>query len=204
MSSPIHGATCIAREGSAVDIELSPTTACGAHFPLSRFFGLALLYEAATTIVDYNGRVLWRSTQPGGPIADEVTFDELMDLTSTDTPDEQLIRPPSPEQRRALRERKQSLIDRFVAQVSYVRVKDWRPMLCEPRQGSYREGVTRDAQRWIEATQALQNVFDRAPEDNPPTATLRIESTDFKWVCHLEPAMSWDVYAFDDDASLLL
>jgi hypothetical protein len=204
MSSAIHGATCVARDRFAVDIELAPTTACGPHFPLSRFFGLFLLHEAATTIVSYEGRVLWRGRKPEGLIADELSFDELMDLTGVDTPDEQLVQPRPPALRRAMRERKQSLVDRFVARVSYVAVKGWRPMLCAADAGHYRDGVARGGERFRAADAALDDAFDRAPEDDPPTATLRIEATDIKWMCHLEPGMSWAVYAFDDDAALLL
>ena len=202
--SAIHVGTCVARAGSAVDIELLPTTACGAHFPFSRFYGLALLYEAATTIVHYQGRTLWRGVEPAGSIAGELTFDELMELTSTNTPDEQLVRPPSPELRRALQERKRSVVDRFITAVSYVRVEGWRPIVCEPRLGRYTEGADGSHERFRQAEQALQDAFDHAPEDDPPTATLRVEATDLKWMSHIEPGMSWGVHCFDYDAALLL
>jgi len=214
MSSPIHGARCVGRDGARVDIELVPTTACGAHFPFSRFFGLSLLYESATSPIRCDrGTPVWRSQDaPGGPIAGEVAFDELIELTDVETPDEMLIRPPTLEMRRAQRERKHSLVERFVAGVSYCEVRHWRPLICRARSGRYFEAADRAAAGLREAQEALQDAFDRAPADEDgcplegagPSANLRIEATDFKWVSHLETGMSWDVYVFDNDAGLLV
>jgi hypothetical protein len=209
VSSPIHSAGCVARDGATVDIELVSTTACGAHFPFSRFFALSLLYESATTIVDQRGSPLWWSEEaPGGPIGRELNFDELMELTDVETPDEQLISPPTPEQRKVLRQRKQALCDRLVVGVSYGDLKNWRPLLCQARGDRYFDPATsRDA--WSRgANDALQETFDRAIERGDdgalPAATLRVEATDVRWTAHLEVGMGWDVYAFDNDAGLLV
>jgi hypothetical protein len=208
---------CVARQGATVDIELGPTTATDAHFPFSRFFGLWLLHEPAVTlVVDRDGKTLWRSEKsPGGPIAGEVSFDELMALTDVETPDEKLIRPPSAAERQQLRERKRALVQRFVNAVSYVDVQSWRPMLCEARAGHYLEPAVRGGTRWKEAWQALQDAHERAidydadgnvKQDDSvlPRATLRIEATSDRWTEHLSPGMGWDVYAFDSDAGMLL
>jgi hypothetical protein len=217
MSSPVHSALCVARDGATVDIELAPTTATSAHFPFSRFFGLWLLHEAASTIIiDKGGQPLWRSSQkPGGTIAREVSDDEFFALTGAELPDELLLHPPSPAERQALRERKRGLVERFVTAVSYSNVKNWRPMLCEAREGRYFEPLSRGAARPHEAFQALQNALESAieydeneevqvDEDALPKATLRVEATDERWTEHLAPGMGWDVYVFDDDAGELL
>lgn len=205
MSSPIHAARCVARDGATVDIELIPTTASWAHFPFSNFFALKVLHEAATTMVMYRGTPLWRLVDnPGGPIGHEVSFDELMDLAFADTPDEQLVRPPTPEQRQALRERKRSLVDRFIAEVIYVAVDHWQPSLCPLESGAYRRPVAASDARRRESERKLQAIFDSADESQRPSATLRIETTAAKWVSHLDVGMDWDVYAFDDGAGLLI
>jgi hypothetical protein len=95
-----------------VDIELAPTKATDAHFPFSPFFGLWLLHEASVTLVLQNGQPLWRSPEkPGGPIAREVSSDELAEVTDVETPDAQLVRLPTAAERRVLRERKRALVE---------------------------------------------------------------------------------------------
>jgi hypothetical protein len=209
VSSPIHSAGCVARDGATLDIELVSTTACGAHFPFSRFFALSLLYESATTMVDQRGSPLWWSGEaPGGPIGRELNFDQLMDLTDVETPDEQLARPPTPEQRRVLRERKRALCDRFVVGVSYGDLKHWRPLVCQARAGRFFDPARRGDARMQEASEALHAAFDgaweRGDESALPAATLRVEVTDPRWIAHLEVGMGWDVYVFDNDAGLLV
>jgi hypothetical protein len=192
-----------------VDIELVPTTAGFPHFPFSRFFGLWLLHESATTLVMLHGQPLWRTPESsGGPIAREVSDDELLELTDVETPDEKLLRPPTPEKRRVLRERKEALVERFVRRVSYADVRNWSPMLCEARGGRYFEPAPRTSPRRSEAIDALDAAYARADELGDdralPSATLRIEATDVRWTSHLEPGLEWDVYAFDSDAGDLL
>jgi hypothetical protein len=205
VSSAIHVATCVARDGASVDLELTPTEAAGACFPFSKFFALALLYEAASTLVMFQGKPLWRSSEsPGGPIGTEFSFHDLFDLTDVDTPDEKLLRPPTREQRAALRERKHSLVERFITDVSYVAVKYWQPLLCPLESGGYRRPIALDHARRIEAELTLQDVFDNADESARPSATLRIETTGAKWVSHLDVGMDWDVVMFDNDAGVLV
>jgi hypothetical protein len=217
MSSLVHSALCVARKGAIVDLEISPSTATDAHFPFSRFFGLWLLHEAASTLVlNKAGEPLWRSQErSGGPIAGEVSFDELMQLTDVETPDEQLMHPPSPAERQALRARKRGLVERFVNVVSYADVKNWQPMLAKRDGDRYLEPVERKAPRFGEACQSLQQAFESAlsygdddemlvNESALPRATLRIEATSDRWTQHLEPGMGWGVYAFDGDAGFLL
>jgi hypothetical protein len=206
VSSPIHAARCGARRGKSVDIELVPTEASGAHFPFSRFYGLWLVYEAANGIVEHRGGTLWRAGDPAGALGRELSHEDFQDLTDTETPDDQLLRPPSPAERRALQQRKRELVDRFVTSVSYGDVRNWAPLLCEPADGSgrYLDPATSGTPRLREANAALQAIFDRASESKRPQATLRVEVTDPRWIEHLEPGMGWDVYVFDSDAGELI
>lgn len=206
MSSPIHAARCAKRDATSVDVQLTPTPASGAQFPFSRFFGLWLLHEAATSVVYRGGKPLWRSAAPAGALAGALDHAELAELTDTETPDERLIRPPSPAERRALQQRKRELVDRFITRVSYGDVRHWEPMICELDDvaGRYLEPATRAMPRCREAAEILQRIFDRAPERELPTATLRIEVTDARWIAHLEPGMAWDVYVYDSDAGELV
>lgn len=191
-----------------VRIELSPTTACGAHFPVSKFFALALLHEAASSnVVAANGTHLWQPDRAGS-LASATSFDVLIDLSSLEHDDAGKV----------------ELTDRFVARVDCVEARNWSPALWH-RDASgvfVVADVDRRDPRSIAASRALQRTFDaawtecellsrgdgdeqmRLCDDRLPHATLRIEVTQACWIEHLEVGMRWDVYAFDDGAPTIV
>jgi hypothetical protein len=73
VSSPLYAATCVARHGAIVDIELEPTTAIVPHFPLSTFFAFALLHES------------------GGALANEIDWDAVHDHSCRESPDRRVL-----------------------------------------------------------------------------------------------------------------
>ena len=208
MSSPIHAAQCIERRMREVRIELSPTTACGAHFPVSKFFALALLHEAASShVVEADGTPVWQADRDA-PLAAETSFDVLIDLSSIEHDD------PG----------KAALTDRFVARADCVETRNWTPALWRPDAMGVLVGpaIDRRDPRSIAASRFLQSAFDsawqacerlsrgdadelwRLCDERLPHATLRVEVTDARWIEHLEVGMRWDVYAFDDGAPMIL
>jgi len=93
-----------------VDIELEPTTACGPHFPLSRFFALALLHECASTNVYRSPGKMWRWSGTPTALGAAIPQDEILDLASA--PDD---------------ERKRMLGDAFIRSADYVLAANWAP-----------------------------------------------------------------------------
>jgi len=208
MSSPIHAAQCIDRRMREVRIELSPTTACGAHFPVSKFFALALLHESASThVVEADGTPIWQPDRDA-PLASETTFEVLIDLSSIDHDDAG----------------KSALTDRFVAHVDCVDARNWTPALWRrDASGVFVDPeIDRRDPRLFAASKFLQSAFDgawaecerlargdddehwRLCDERLPHTTLLVEVTDARWIEHLEVGMRWDVYAFDDGAPTIL
>jgi hypothetical protein len=111
MSSPIHSARCVSRHDAVVDIELEPTTACSPHFPLSRLFALALLYECGSTIVYRSPGNVWRWLGKATPIGAAVDRDELDDLMCRAADDD----------------RKRIVADTFIRSADYVLARNWAP-----------------------------------------------------------------------------
>lgn len=111
MSSPIHSARCVARAGATVEIELAPTTAGIADFPLSPFFALALLHECATTIVYRAPGDVWRWGGAPSPLGAAVSEEEILDLSSE----------------RGDHVRKRVLVGAFIGSAAYVRADHWTP-----------------------------------------------------------------------------
>lgn len=172
MSSPVHTALCVRRDGKIVDIEIGPTTATDVHFPVSPTFGLALLHESAA----------W-SRRTRAPLASVITFEEMIELSSISEPNET----------------KEALVATFVVSARYVATRNWTPALWRRgADGSFIDpGIARTDPRAIAASRALDDAYDTR-------ATLRIEVTEERWCAHLEASMTWDVYAFDYAASLLV
>ena len=108
MSSPLHAATCVGRSNCIVDIELAPTPAIGAHFPLSDFFALALLHESASsTVYTSPGKRLRRIGRP--PIAGLASMTEMIDLA---------CRPREHPKRR-------ELVQRCIVRAEYRETRNW-------------------------------------------------------------------------------
>jgi hypothetical protein len=208
MSSPIHAAQCIDRCMREVRIELSPTTACGAHFPVSKFFALALLHEAASEhVITADGTPIWQRDRTA-PIASAATFEVLIDFSSVEHDDAG----------------KAALTDRFIARADCVDARNWTPALWRRDATGAFAGPSLDRHdpRFGAASRFLQSAFDsawaecerrsggdtdelfRICDERLPHATLRMEVTDARWIEHLEVGMRWDVYAFDDGAPTIL
>jgi hypothetical protein len=208
VSSPIHSAQCIDRRAREVRIELAPTTACGAHFPVSKFFALALLHEAATShVVEADGTPVWQRDRDA-PLASATTFEVLIDLSSMEHDDAD----------------KAVLTDRFIARADCVDMRNWTPALWRRDAMGAFDGAPLDRRdpRSIAASRYLQSAFDgawaecerlsrgdsdelwRLCDERLPHATLRVEVTNECWIEHIAVGMRWEVYAFDDAAPTIL
>lgn len=179
MSSPLFVATCVARHATVVDIELEPTPAISPHFPFSSFFAFALLHESAST------RAVRPGTSPdvfppelAGALASELGFDEVLDHSCRDSPE------------------RRALAARYIRDVGYVSARGWTPST------PLTDGLYRGAVPAPESRAQMDHLESLVRAGTTPAATLRIEVTEPRWCSHLEPGMSWDVYAFDDDAGL--
>jgi hypothetical protein len=182
VSSPVHSARCLARDARRVEIELGPTGACGAHFPLSRFFALAVLHESATVPLFRTPGVLWRLATPP-PLASALTWDDVHDLSCVDRPDPH----------------KDAVTAQFVRDASYRAPRNWHPVLWRADDtGTLRDpDIDRRDPAWRAADDQLQALHRTVADDDLPHLTLRIDVTDERWCAHLVAGMLWDVYAFD-------
>lgn len=190
VSSPVHTATCVARDLRSVDIEIGPTTATDAHFPVSDFFGLALLFEAADSIIYRTPGVPWPD-RPRAPITKAITFDEIVDLAAIGKPNAA----------------KAATTAKFVSRAAYVSTRNFTPTLWTRKaNGSYRNPKTHDDDQEREAGRLLQRAYKAVhfDEARAPHATLRIDVAQPAWCSHLRVGMMWDVYAFDDAAAMLV
>jgi hypothetical protein len=181
MSSPLHTAVCRRREGVLVEIELEPTGAIDPHFQLSDFYAFAILHESASARAIPEGTTPTRfPPELRGALAGEADPIEMIDMSSVDSPE------------------RRALAARYIACAGYVSTRNWTPTVCTLTDGVYRIGAAPNgpASRVVHARlRALAAT---------PTATLRIEVTDPRWCSHLEAQLQWDVYAFDDEAPLLM
>jgi hypothetical protein len=180
---------CVARDQQSVDLEIGPTTATDVHFPVSDFFGLALLFEAAETIIYRAPGQPWPA-RPAAPIAKAITFDEIMALSEIDKPDVA----------------KSATTAKFVTRAAYVSTRNFTPTLwTRDSSGTYRDPRTHDGKHRRDASQLLQRAYEAVHFDDAraPHATLRIEVAQPMWCSHLRVGMIWDVYAFDYAASML-
>jgi len=173
MSSALYGATCIARDGRIVEIELESTGAIDPHFPLSVFFGFAVLHESASA----------RGTRPG-ELARELTAEAMIQWSCGDSAE------------------RAAQTARYVVRAGYASTRHWQPSLCTPGpDGVYRVGVVPGTAETLAVQERLIAIAMGGTE---PVATLQIEAADARWVNHLDVGARWDVYAFDDDAPLLM
>jgi hypothetical protein len=179
----------VARAGRTVDIELGPTGACGAHFPTSPFYALALLHEAATTTLYREpGRVWKRPASP--PLAQALTWDDVHALSCIDTADTG----------------KDATTARYILRAVYRSPRNWQPSLWTPdAAGDYHgPALAHPDPRWRAAHAKLQALQQTVADADLPHMTLRIAVTDERWCEHLAPGMLWDVYAFDEGSPMLV
>lgn len=175
MSSPVHTARCVRRAGRVVDIEIGPTTATGVHFPISPTFALGLLLEATELV------------RPKPPLASVISFEEMIELSNMGP-----------------NEHKDAIVATFVASARYVAARNWTP--------AFWSGLDARDPRAIAVGTELDEMWEAIGErddfaydaKHAPHATLRIEVTEERWCEHLRASLAWDVYAFDDDALLLV
>ncbi len=180
MSSPIQSAECVARAGASVEIELAPTAACGAHFPLSRFFALGLLHECALAIVYSSpGAIAHWPDDRRTPLARALgtMTDDIVDL---------MCKPATDPHKRVVTET-------FIAMAEYVRSRNWTPGADDLQDTFDRAKLACHAVRDPQLRVRMERM-------RLPHATLRIEATEAQWVSHVEVGMMWDVYAFDEAA----
>lgn len=186
MSSALHGARCVRRADRVVEIELTPSTATGAHFPLSDFFAFALLHEAATsTVYSAPGRVI--KHRFSAPIGRLLTADRVNELGCRPADDPERL----------------ALTKRCIVRADYCATRSWKPSVftMDPTGTFVGPSLDHADSRSRSAHAALQAAFDASLPRSAAhclTATLRIETTDASWCAHLDVPMFWDVYVFDE------
>ena len=140
MSSPVHTARCVRREGRVVDVEIGPTTATGVHFPFSPTFALGLLLETTELV------------RPRPPLANVITFDEMIALSGMGP-----------------NEHKDGLVATFVSSARYIAARSWTPRFWEGLPGGDARAsaigaeldALRDAKHALHATLRIEVTEER-------------------------------------------
>jgi hypothetical protein len=187
MSSPLYAVTVSSLRGDAVHLDLRSVCEAGC-FTISRLFAANLLYEPFSIGAFRRPGVVWRP-EPDGPLRRRFSADELCDWAGSGVPGSEESR----------------LV--FVRDVAYGSLRNV-PVVATPPDpdGFHRTGIRFGDPRFPAAAKAyhaaLDPLFAQASTLSPsrmPSAVLRIQVDEPKWLSHLAVGMLWDSYAFDDE-----
>lgn len=191
MSSPLYAVTVSSLRGDTAHLDVRSVCEAGC-FTISRLFAANLLYEPFSIGAFRRPGVVWRP-EPEGPLRRRFTAEELCDWAGSGVPG-------SEESRLA-----------FVRDVAYGLLRNV-PVVSTPPDpdGLHRTGIRFGDPRFPAAAKAYHAALDPIYAQasglslaRMPSAELRIQVDEAKWLSHLAVGMLWDSYAFDDEGPIL-